>query len=229
MSALVIYSCLSVNSRNLLPCLLTLYVKFLSSNRDGVQPMRLLIPLMFVFLTKLLLFGVEPSKMLVSCGLTHISRWSSFWIPPSVSVPVFDVLLWLVDDVVLVIGREAVLVIAFSIFVPPALLVFAFPQLFLIVRITSLPIWHSFKDFLLLLFFPIVDIFVDSNSSSTRSVPICLFRLLREMRQLTCCLLSFANCPPGLQPAKYEFSGSLRIILILVWRILISFNSCRVL
>ena len=47
---------------------------------------------------------------------------------------------------------------ALSVFVLPALLVFAFVQLFLIVRITFVPVWSSFKDFLLLLllFFPIV-------------------------------------------------------------------------
>ena len=72
------------------------------------------------------------------------------------SVPVFDVLPWLSEDVVLDIGKEVVLVMVFSLL--PALLDFAFPQLFLIVRITLLPGWHSFKDFLLLLFFPIVDI-----------------------------------------------------------------------
>ena len=73
------------------------------------------------------------------------------------SVPVFDVLLWLFEDVVLDIGKEVVLVMLFSLL--PALLDFAFPQLFLIVRITLLPGWHSFKDFLLLLFFPIVGVF----------------------------------------------------------------------
>ena len=149
MSTLVIYSCLSGYSRKRCPCLLVLYVGFLSLKRDGVHPNLDFIPGMFLFLTKLLFFGVVPSRILLSCGLTQISSWSPSWIPLSASVSGYS-LLWLVEDVALAMGREVVLVRVFSVFLP-ARLTFAFVQLFLMVRIMPVPVCSSLKDFLLLL------------------------------------------------------------------------------
>ena len=185
MSTLVIYSCLSGNSRKRCPCLLVLCVEFLSSKRDGVHPNLDFIPGMFLFLTKLLFFGVVPSRILLSCGLTHISSWSPSWIPLSASVSGYS-LLWLVEDVALAMGKEVVLVKVLPVFLP-ALLAFAFVQLFLIVRITPVPVCSSFNDFLLLLllFFPMADGFPQIIGSDRW---FCLFRSLREVRQLIICL-----------------------------------------
>ena len=107
-------------------------------------------------------------------------------------------------------GREVVLVMALSAFVLPALLVFAFVQLFLTVRITFFPVWSSFKDFLLLLllFFPIVSGFCrfEFKFLGESVFTFCLFRSPREVRQLTCCLLEFPQPSARVKPAKYEFS-----------------------
>ena len=189
MSNLVIYSCLSGYSRKRCPCLLVLCVEFLSSKRDGVHPNLDLIPGIFLFLTKLLFFGVVPSRILLSCGLTQISSWSPSWIPLSASVSGYS-LLWLVDDVALAMGKEVALVsVPPGLF--PALLAFAFVQLFLTVLITLDPVCSSFDDFLLLLFpllLPMADHFLQvSVKLSARW--FCLFRSLREVRQLIICLL----------------------------------------
>ena len=189
MSTLVIYSCLSGNSRKRCPCLLVLCVEFLSSKRDGVHPNLDFIPGMFLFLTKFLFFGVVPSRILLSCGLTQISSWSPSWIPLSASVSGYS-LLWLVEDAALAMGKEVALVSVPPGFFP-ALLTFAFVQLFLIVLITPDPVCSSFNDFLLLLLpllLPMADHFLQiSVKLSARW--FCLFRSLQEERQLIFCLL----------------------------------------
>ena len=86
-------------------------------------------------------------------------------------------------------GKEVVLVMVLPVFFP-ALLVFAFVQLFLTVLITLVPVCSSFNGFLLLLllFFPMADDFPQIIVKlSVRW--FCLFRSLREVRQLIICLL----------------------------------------
>ena len=91
MSDLVMYSCLSAFSLNLLPGLLALYVQPLSSNLFGVVPSLDFIPLRLESLMKVDLFGVDPPRMLVSWTLTPSSWRSSLWLPASsLSVLVFD-------------------------------------------------------------------------------------------------------------------------------------------
>ena len=72
-------------------------------------------------------------------------------------------------------GKEVVLVRVLPVFLP-ALLAFAFVQLFLIVRITPVPVCSSFNGFLLLLllFFPMADGF-RQNIGSDPSVSFVYF------------------------------------------------------